>query len=182
MDSSKGCDSRNIPKSGNKHHKISLFYFKLKKVPNFAPKKSLVLRVLILYFCLGLFLRWDYGRWSASFTFICSWVLRRVLWGINGANISYTMKHAKYTIISPYTRQNLLVLLISVESPWWVSTKKCMAHFLGKISPSGDQNKKGTTTPEDSFIKNGTKSPCFEEKKSWICHLETISFRMSPQY
>jgi hypothetical protein len=108
MDWSKGCDSINIPlKSGNKSHKISLFYFKFKKVPNFAPKKSLVLRVLILYCCLGLFLRWDYGWWSASLAFIGSWVLRRVLWGINGANISYSMKHAKYTIISPYTLQLL---------------------------------------------------------------------------
>jgi len=174
MDWSKGCDSINIPlKSGNKSHKISLFYFKFKKVPNFAPKKSLVLRVLILYCCLGLFLRWDYGWWSASFSFIGSWVLRRVPWGINGANISYSMKHAKYTIISPYTLQNLLVLLISLEGPWWVPTKECMAHFLGKISPPADQKNKGTTTPtEDSFIKNGTRSPCFEEKK-----VEFVTFR-----
>jgi hypothetical protein len=37
-------------KSGNKSHKISLFYFKFTKVPNFAPRKSLVLGVLLLYF------------------------------------------------------------------------------------------------------------------------------------
>jgi hypothetical protein len=164
MNWSKGCDSINIPlKFGHKRHKISLFYFKFKKVPNFAPKKSLVLRVLILYFCAGLFLRWDYGWWSASLAFIGSWVLRRVLWGVNGANISYIMKHAKYIIISQYTLQNLLVPLISLESPRWVPTKECMAHFLGKISPSGHQKMKGTTTPtENYFTKNGTKSPYFE--------------------
>jgi hypothetical protein len=48
-----------------------------------------------------------------------------------------------------------------------------MAHFLGKISPPGDQKNKGTTTPtEDSFIKNGTRSPFFEEKK-----VEFVTFR-----
>jgi len=48
-----------------------------------------------------------------------------------------------------------------------------MAHFLGKISPPGDQKNKGTTTPtEDSLIKNGTRSPCFEEKK-----VEFVTFR-----
>jgi hypothetical protein len=177
MDWSKGCDSINIPlKSGIKSHKISLCYFKFKKVPNFAPKKSLVLRILILHFCVGLFLRWDYGWWSASFTFIGSWVLRRVLWGINGANISYTMKYAKYTIISPYTLQNLLILLIPLESPWWVPTKECMAHFLGKVSPSAGHKKRGTTTPtQDSFIKIDTKSRCFEKKKKLnLPHLDHI--------
>jgi hypothetical protein len=41
-----------------------------------------------------------------------------------------------------------------------------MAHFLGKFSPSGHQNKKGTTTPtEDSFIKNGSKVTMFRGEK-----------------
>jgi len=29
------------------------------------------------------------------------------------------MKYVKFTIISPYNLQNLLIFLISLESPWW---------------------------------------------------------------
>jgi hypothetical protein len=183
MDWSKGCDSVNIPlKSGNKSHKISLFYFKFNKLPNFALKNSLVLKVLFLYFCVGLFLRWDYGRWSASFAFIGSWVLGRVLWGINGANISYTMKYAKCTIISPYTLQNLLILLISLERPWWVPTKACMAHFLGKISPSGDPKKRGLPLLQRMFLYKMAQFTMFwGEKKLNLPRLDHI-FRMSWDY
>jgi hypothetical protein len=159
MDWRKGCNSINIPlKSGNKSNKISLFYFKFNKVPNFAPKKSLVLRVLILYFCVSLFLRWDYGWWSANLAFTGSRVLSRVLWGIDGANISYTTKYAKYTIISPYTLQNLLILLISLESPWWVPTKARMTHFLGKISQSGDHKKRGLPLLQRIFLHKMAQS------------------------